>query len=45
METTLRSVRDWAGQFRVAETMFASGSLANINTPAELAACQLAEAI
>lgn len=45
METALRSVRDWAGQFRVAETMFASGSLANINTPEELAACQLAEAI
>jgi molybdopterin-guanine dinucleotide biosynthesis protein A len=45
METALRSMRGWAGQFRVAEAMFASDSLANINTPAELSACQLAEAI
>ena len=46
METAIRSMRDWSGQFRVAEVMFASGALANINTPAELAACQgLAEAI
>jgi molybdopterin-guanine dinucleotide biosynthesis protein A len=47
METNLRAVRDWANLFRVAEVMFASGDLVNINTPAELAACQekLAEAI
>jgi molybdopterin-guanine dinucleotide biosynthesis protein A len=46
METAIRSMRDWSSQFRVAEVMFASGVLVNINTPAELAACQgLAEAI
>ncbi|HET7083176.1 MAG TPA: molybdenum cofactor guanylyltransferase MobA [Rhizomicrobium sp.] len=45
METNIRAMRDWSGQFRVAEVMF--GALANINTPADLAACRgpLAEAI
>ena len=36
METNLRSVQDWAKQFRVALTRFEEGALANINTPAEL---------
>jgi len=49
METNIRAMREWASQFRVAEVTFASAALANINTPAELAACQetidLAEAI
>lgn len=45
METALRAMREWSGQFRAAEVTFASAALANINTPAELAACQLAEAI
>jgi molybdopterin-guanine dinucleotide biosynthesis protein A len=49
METNIRSMREWSGQFRVVEVAFASAALANINTPAELAACQeqemLAEAI
>jgi len=49
METNIRAMREWSGQFRVAEVTFASAALANINTPAELAACQetidLAEAI
>ena len=49
METNIRSMREWSGQFREAEVTFASAALANINTPADLAACQemidLAEAI
>ena len=47
METALRAMREWSGQFRVAEVTFASASLININTPAELAACRgpLAQAI
>jgi molybdopterin-guanine dinucleotide biosynthesis protein A len=47
METALRAMREWSGQFRVAEVTFASASLVNINTPAELAACRgpLAQAI
>ena len=47
METALRAMREWSGQFRVAEVTFASASLANINTPADLAACRgpLAQAI
>jgi molybdopterin-guanine dinucleotide biosynthesis protein A len=51
METNIRAMREWSGQFRVAEVTFASAALANINTPADLAACQkmidspLAEAI
>jgi molybdopterin-guanine dinucleotide biosynthesis protein A len=49
METNIRAMRDWSGQFRKVEVAFASAALANINTPADLAACQepevLAEAI
>jgi molybdopterin-guanine dinucleotide biosynthesis protein A len=40
METNTRAMREWSGQFRVAEATFASAALANINTPAELAACR-----
>lgn len=46
MESNIRSMRDWSGQFRVAEATFPAAALTNINTPAELAACEgLAAAI
>ena len=40
MEGTVRSVHQWIGSFRVACAEFDTVALANINTPAELAACQ-----
>jgi molybdopterin-guanine dinucleotide biosynthesis protein A len=46
MQTGIRSMRGWSGQFRIADVTFPSGVLTNINTPADLAACAgLAEAI
>lgn len=41
METNIRAMRDWSGQFRVAEVTFPSAALLNINTRAELAACEI----
>jgi molybdopterin-guanine dinucleotide biosynthesis protein A len=38
METNIRSVQDWAKQFRVALVRFDSEALANINTPEEFQA-------
>jgi len=40
MEGTVRSVHQWISGFRVACAEFDTVALANINTPAELAACQ-----
>jgi molybdopterin-guanine dinucleotide biosynthesis protein A len=40
METNIRSVHHWIGTFRVALAEFPSETLANLNTPIELAACQ-----
>jgi molybdopterin-guanine dinucleotide biosynthesis protein A len=40
LQTEIRSLRDWSGQFRLAQAAFASAALTNINTPGELAACQ-----
>jgi molybdopterin-guanine dinucleotide biosynthesis protein A len=40
METNIRSMHQWIGTFRVAQAEFASAALANVNTPADLAACQ-----
>jgi hypothetical protein len=41
METNIRSVLDWLEGFRVALAEFPSEALTNINTPADLAACQM----
>ncbi|HKQ11195.1 MAG TPA: molybdenum cofactor guanylyltransferase MobA [Rhizomicrobium sp.] len=40
MEGSVRSVHQWISSFRVACAEFDSIALANINTPADLAACQ-----
>jgi molybdopterin-guanine dinucleotide biosynthesis protein A len=40
METNIRSMLHWISGFRVASAEFPSGQLMNINTPAELEACQ-----
>lgn len=40
METNIRSVSQWISAFRVAPAEFDSSQLTNINTQAELAACQ-----
>jgi molybdopterin-guanine dinucleotide biosynthesis protein A len=40
LQTSIRSVRHWIGAFRVAHAAFAPGAFANINTPADLAACR-----
>jgi molybdopterin-guanine dinucleotide biosynthesis protein A len=40
METNIRSVMAWLGNFRVARAMFSSRALLNINTPGELEACR-----
>ncbi len=40
METNIRSVHLWIGTFRVAQAEFSSDALANLNTPADLAACR-----
>jgi molybdenum cofactor guanylyltransferase len=40
MEGSIRSVHQWIGGFRVACAQFDTATLANINTPADLAACQ-----
>jgi molybdopterin-guanine dinucleotide biosynthesis protein A len=44
MHTPIRSMHRWLGQFRVAEAMFTSETLANINTPAELEICRKQDA-
>jgi molybdopterin-guanine dinucleotide biosynthesis protein A len=40
MEGSVRSVHQWIGSFRVAQAEFDTIALANINTPADLAACR-----
>lgn len=44
MHTPIRSMHRWLGQFRVAQAMFTSEALANINTPAELEICRTQDA-
>ena len=41
METDIRSVHRWMHQFKVATARFESHALLNLNTPAELAACEM----
>lgn len=40
METNIRSMLQWLGAFRVAQTQFSSRLLLNVNTPAELEDCR-----
>jgi hypothetical protein len=40
METDVRSLHRWMHQFKVATARFDSHALLNLNTPAELAACE-----
>jgi molybdopterin-guanine dinucleotide biosynthesis protein A len=40
METDVRSLHRWMHQFKVATARFESSALLNLNTPAELAACE-----
>jgi len=40
METDIRSLHRWMHQFRVATARFETNALLNLNTPAQLAACE-----
>jgi hypothetical protein len=40
METDIRSLHRWMHQFKVATANFESSALLNLNTPADLAACE-----
>ena len=44
METNIRSIMAWMGNFRVASAIFPSQTMLNINTPAELEVCRKAAA-